>query len=85
MMVAAKRAAFSGSLRGLKLIPTKWRYLVPPRRVELCRHHPRVPRKEHAGLTQAVRPSALLVMLIQSKAEKFLRACDLPTDWMESL
>jgi hypothetical protein len=27
-------AAFSGSLRGLKLVPVKWRYLVPPRRIE---------------------------------------------------
>jgi uncharacterized membrane protein YgdD (TMEM256/DUF423 family) len=23
-------AAFSGSLRGLELVPVKWRYLVPP-------------------------------------------------------
>jgi len=26
------RAAFSGTLRGFKLIPSKWRYLVPPTR-----------------------------------------------------
>ncbi len=25
-------AAFSSSLRGLKLVPVKWRYLVPPQR-----------------------------------------------------
>jgi len=24
------RGAFSSSLRGLKLIPAKWRYLIPP-------------------------------------------------------
>jgi hypothetical protein len=24
------RGAFSGNLRGLKLVPSKWRYLVPP-------------------------------------------------------
>jgi hypothetical protein len=40
MVVAAKRAACrdgvrtpsgqSGSFRGLKLVPSKWRYLVPP-------------------------------------------------------
>jgi hypothetical protein len=35
-------AAFSGSLRGLKSVPLKWRDLVPPRRVELCRDHPRL-------------------------------------------
>jgi len=32
MMVGV--AAFLGSLRGLKLIPAKRRYLVPPRRIE---------------------------------------------------
>jgi len=26
--------AFASGLRGLKLIPAKWRYLVPPRRIE---------------------------------------------------
>jgi len=35
-------------------------------------------------ISQAVRSSALFVMLIQSKAEKFLRAFDLRVDWMES-
>jgi hypothetical protein len=33
VMVAV--AAFSGSLRGLKLIPSKWRCRVRPRRIEL--------------------------------------------------
>jgi hypothetical protein len=27
---ALRRARFSGSLHGLKLVPLKWRYLVPP-------------------------------------------------------
>ena len=35
--------AFSGSLRGLKLVPAKWRYLVPPMPAR------RVPRRLHAG------------------------------------
>jgi hypothetical protein len=26
--------AFSGSLRGSELVPAKWRYLIPPRRIE---------------------------------------------------
>jgi len=32
MMVVAKRAAFSGRLRGLELVPAKRRCLVPPTR-----------------------------------------------------
>jgi hypothetical protein len=46
--------AFSSSLRGSKLVPSKWRCLVPP----TSPHQgatPRVPRRGHAGLTPAVR------------------------------
>jgi uncharacterized membrane protein YgdD (TMEM256/DUF423 family) len=32
-MVVGVRA-FSGSLCGLKLVPSKWRPLIPPRRIE---------------------------------------------------
>jgi hypothetical protein len=68
MMVGrfAVRAPYgqSGSLRGLELIPSKWRCLVPPRRVEPVEttspHHPwqgapqgcyAIPRR---GITPAV-------------------------------
>ena len=30
--------AFSGTLRGLKLVPSKWRCLVPPRRINWRSH-----------------------------------------------
>ena len=29
--------AFSGSLRGLKLVPAKWRYLIPPALIRVLR------------------------------------------------
>jgi hypothetical protein len=34
--------AFSGGLRGLELVPSKWRYLVPPALTSVLRdpHHP---------------------------------------------
>ena len=46
------RGAFSGSLCGLKLIPSKWPGLVPGEHRDAAQSHPPVPRR---GITQTVR------------------------------